>query len=42
MLSPQEKIKNLVEIINQQKLSPETRQILEKEISRLKQELARQ
>lgn len=42
MLTLQEKIKNLQTIlINQQNLSPETRQILSKEVKRLEQELAK-
>jgi len=43
MLTLQEQINNLETILNKQKdLSPENRQILNKEIVRLKQELTKQ
>ena len=42
MLTLEEKIKNLENINQQNNLSPENKQILLKEIARLKQELAEQ
>jgi len=42
MLTLQEKIRNLENIIQQKNFSPEHKQILLKEIKRLKQELAGQ
>ena len=42
MLTLEEKIKNLENINQQNNLSPENKQILKKEIARLKQELAEQ
>jgi uncharacterized coiled-coil DUF342 family protein len=42
MLTLQEKIQNLETIIQQKNFAPEDKQILLKEIERLKQELAKQ